>query len=199
VVGGAQDSLIVNMHDGIAVIDAPGGEAQSRWTINAAKAKYPGKPLKYLILTHHHMDHASGVRTYVAEGATIVVPKPDKKYFVDLALRTHLLAPDALENKPVSAQITEVDEPMTLKDEGEELRLYRILNPHVDGMLIVHVVKPNIVWATDLITPSPEATKGPGSRALGLALERYGIKDATIASGNGGSAKQSDLAGVLSE
>ena len=60
-------------------------------------------------------------------------------------------------------------------------------------------VKPNIVWATDLITPSPEATKGPGSRALGLALERYGIKDATIASGNGGSAKQSDLAGVLSE
>src|SRR5262249_14246269 len=53
--------------------------------------------------------------------------------------------------------------------------------------------------ATDLITPSPEATKGPGSRALGLALERYGIKDATIASGNGGSAKQSDLAGVLSE
>jgi glyoxylase-like metal-dependent hydrolase (beta-lactamase superfamily II) len=199
VVGGAQDSLIVNMRDGIAAIDAPGGEAQSRWTINAAKAKYPGKPLKYLILTHHHMDHASGVRTYVAEGATIVVPKPDKKYFVDLALRTHLLAPDALENKPVSAQITEVDEPLTLKDEGEELRLYRILNPHVDGMLIVHVVKPNIVWATDLVTPSPEATKGPGSRALGLALERYGIKDATIASGNGGSAKQSDLAGVLSE
>ncbi len=66
------------MKDGIAVFDAPGGEPQSRWTINAAKAKYPGKPIKYLILTHHHMEHASGVRTYVAEGATIIVPRPDK-------------------------------------------------------------------------------------------------------------------------
>ena len=198
VVGGAQNSLVVAMKDGIAVFDAPGGEPQSRWTINAAKAKYPGKPIKYLILTHHHMEHASGVRTYVAEGATIIVPRPDKKYFVDLALREHALAPDALQNKQVSAQVVEVSDPMTLKDDGEEIRLYRILNPHVDGMLIGHVVKPNIVWVTDLLT-SPEATKGPGSRALGLALERYGIKNATIASGNGGAAKQSDLANVLAE
>jgi hypothetical protein len=49
VVGGAQNSLVVAMKDGIAVFDAPGGEPQSRWTINAAKAKYPGKPIKYLI------------------------------------------------------------------------------------------------------------------------------------------------------
>ena len=144
------------------------------------------------------MEHASGVRTYVAEGATIIVPRPDKKYFVDLALREHALAPDALQNKQVSAQVVEVSDPMTLKDDGEEIRLYRILNPHVDGMLIGHVVKPNIVWVTDLLT-SPEATKGPGSRARGLALERYGIKNATIASGNGGAAKQSDLANVLAE
>jgi hypothetical protein len=198
VVGGAQNSLIVAMRDGIAVFDAPGGEAQSRWTISAAKAKYPGKPIKYLILTHHHMEHASGARAYVAEGATIIVPRPDKKYFVDLALREHALAPDALEIKRVSAQLVEVNDPMTLKDDGEEIRLYRILNPHVDGMLIAHIVKPNIVWVTDLLT-SPEATKGPGSRALGLALERYGIKNATIASGNGGAAKQSDLANVLAE
>jgi hypothetical protein len=46
VVGGAQSSLIVAMKDGIAVFSAPGGEAQSKWTINAAKAKYPGKPLR---------------------------------------------------------------------------------------------------------------------------------------------------------
>jgi glyoxylase-like metal-dependent hydrolase (beta-lactamase superfamily II) len=84
VVGGAQNSLVVAMKDGIAVFDAPGGEPQSRWTINAAKAKYPGKPIKYLILTHHHMEHASGVRTYVAEGATIIVPRPDKKNFLSI-------------------------------------------------------------------------------------------------------------------
>ncbi len=197
VVGGAHNSLIVAMKDGLAVFDAPVGEAQSRWTINAAKAKYPGKPIKYLILTHHHMEHAGGARTYVAEGATLIVPKPDKKYFVDLALRPHALGPDELENKPVSAQVVEVADQMTLKDDGQEIRLYRILNPHVDGMLIGHVVKPNIVWETDLLAPSAEVSKTPGSRALGLALDRYGIKDSTIAGGNGGAAKQSDLAAAL--
>ena len=49
--------------------------------IDAAKAKYPGKPIKYLVLTHHHMDHTGGMRAYVAEGATVIVPAPTKAYF----------------------------------------------------------------------------------------------------------------------
>ena len=63
------------------MFDAPYGELQSRWVIDAAKAKYPGKPISYLVLTHHHMDHTGGMRTYVAEGATVIVPAPDKAYF----------------------------------------------------------------------------------------------------------------------
>ncbi|MBV9629737.1 MAG: hypothetical protein JO230_16705 [Xanthobacteraceae bacterium] len=187
------------MKDGIAVFDAPGGEAQSKWTINAAKAKYPGKPLKYLILTHHHMEQAAGVRTYMAEGATLVVPKPDKKYLVDLALRPHKLVPDELENKPVSAQIVEVPEQMTLKDDGEEIRLYRILNPHVEALLIGYVVKPNVVWATDLLSGSADPTKSGGARALALALQRFGISNATIARGNGTTIKESELTAGLGQ
>ena len=174
--GGTQNSLIVAMKDGIAVFDAPGGEAQSKWTINAAKTKYPGKPLKYLILTHHHMEQAAGVRTYMAEGATIMVPKPDKKYFVDIALRPHKLMPDDLENRPISAQIVEASDQMTLKDDGEEIRLFRILNPHVEAMLIGYVVKPNIVWATDLLPASGDASKSGGGRALGLVARFNGFE-----------------------
>ena len=199
VVGGAQNSLIVAMKDDIAVFDAPGGEAQSKWTINAAKTKYPGRPLKYLILTHHHMEQAAGVRTYMAEGTTIIVPKPDKKYFVDLALRPHKLAPDKLEDRPVSAQIVEVPDEMTLKDDGEEIRLYRILNPHVEALMIGYVVKPNIVWATDLLSASGDPSKTGGGRALALALQRFGINNAMIARGNGTTIKQSDLTGVLGQ
>ena len=48
------------MSDHLIVIDAPVTDAQSNWTIAAAQAKYPGKPIRYLVLTHHHMDHAGG-------------------------------------------------------------------------------------------------------------------------------------------
>lgn len=32
----------------------------------------PGKPIKYLVNTHTHFDHAGGVREYAAEGMTTV-------------------------------------------------------------------------------------------------------------------------------
>ena len=73
-VGGSANNLIVAMKDGIVIFDAPVDEGQSRWVIDAAKAKYPGKPIKQLVLTHHHMDHSGGTRAYVAEGAEIVIP-----------------------------------------------------------------------------------------------------------------------------
>lgn len=65
--GGSHNSLIILRKDHLVIIDAPINEWQSRWTIDAAKAKYPGKPVKYLVLTHHHNDHTGGARTYVAE------------------------------------------------------------------------------------------------------------------------------------
>ncbi len=74
VVGGGANNLVVAMKDGLVVFDAPISDVQSRWVIDAAKAKYPGKPIKYLVLTHHHMDHTGGMRAYVAEGATVIVP-----------------------------------------------------------------------------------------------------------------------------
>jgi len=39
------------------------------------KKRFPGKPIRYLILTHHMSIHVSGMRTYVPRAATIVVGK----------------------------------------------------------------------------------------------------------------------------
>ncbi len=106
--GGTANNLIVAMKDHLVVVDAPYGELQSRWVIDAAKAKYPGKPVRYLVLTHHHMDHSGGTRTFIAEGATVIVPAPGKAYFEALARRPHTLVPDELQKKPSAAKVEEV-------------------------------------------------------------------------------------------
>src|SRR5206468_15637 len=62
VVGGSHNSLIVEMREYLVVFDAPVGDGTASWIINAAKTKYPGKSVKYLVLSHHHMDHAGGLR-----------------------------------------------------------------------------------------------------------------------------------------
>jgi len=194
------NNLIVNMKDGLAIFDAPVGEVQSKSTIDAAKAKYPGKPIKYLILTHHHMDHTGGMRTYAAEGATIIVPSPDKAYFEKDLKTTHTVVPDALTKTPKNVEVVEVKDQMTLKDaDGQEIKLYRIDNPHVDGMLLGHVVKDNVVWVTDLWSPTPTAAKNPNAESVAAALKKLGITGATMAGGHGTNGKQSDLEAVIAQ
>jgi outer membrane lipoprotein-sorting protein len=194
------NNLIVNMKDGLAIFDAPVGEVQSKSTIDAAKAKYPGKPIKYLILTHHHMDHTGGMRTYAAEGATIIVPSPDKAYFERDLKTTHTVVPDALAKTPKNVEVVEVKDQMTLKDDdGQEIKLYRFDNPHVDGMLMGHVVKGNVVWVTDLWSPTPTATKNPNAESVAAALKKFGITGATMAGGHGTNGKQADLEALMAQ
>jgi glyoxylase-like metal-dependent hydrolase (beta-lactamase superfamily II) len=195
--GGTANNLIVAMKDHLVIFDAPYGELQSRWVIDAAKMKYPGKPVRYLVLTHHHMDHTGGMRTYVAEGAKVIVPTPDKAYFEKDIKAPHTVVPDELQKKARSTEIIEVKDQMTLKDETAEIRLYNIQNPHVQGFLLAHVVAPNILYVTDLISPRGPIDRSEGTAAVGEVLRKFGITGATIAGGHGALAKQAEIGPAL--
>ncbi|HEV2198578.1 MAG TPA: MBL fold metallo-hydrolase [Bryobacteraceae bacterium] len=195
--GGTANNLIVAFKDHLVIVDAPYGELQSRWVIDAAKAKYPGKPIRYLILTHHHMDHTGGMRTFVAEGAKVIVPSPDKAYFDRDVKMPHTIVPDDLQKKPRAAEISEVKDQMTLKDDTAEIRLYNIANPHAQGFLLVHVTNGNILYVTDLISPRGPIERSEQTAAVGAAVRKYGITNTTIAGGHGTLAKQADLTAQL--
>ncbi len=199
VVGGSANNLIVAMKDGIVVFDAPVSDLQSRWVIDAAKAKYPGKPIKNLVLTHHHMDHTGGMRAYVAEGAVVIVPDQVKAYFEQVAKAPHTVAPDTLAQQAKPANIVGVTDRMSLKDDTVEINLHNIPNPHVDGMIIGHVVKENIVWVTDIWSPGRDGNRTPGVVAVAEAVNKIGIKDATFAGGHGSTAKQEALDRIVAQ
>jgi glyoxylase-like metal-dependent hydrolase (beta-lactamase superfamily II) len=196
-VGRSHNSLIVAMPSYLVVIDAPQSEAQSRWTIDAAKAKYPGKPIKYLVLTHHHMDHIAGARTYVAEGATVIAGSPDKAHLAKVFRASHRLHPDALQLHAKAATIIEVKDRFSLKEGAEELRLYRITNPHAQGMLIGYVVRENLVYVTDLYSPGRDKVKTPNSVAFYELLPKLGLEPARYAGGHGGNGTQAELAAIM--
>jgi hypothetical protein len=197
VVGGGANNLIVAMNDGLVIFDAPCCETQSRWVIDAAKAKYPGKPIKYLVLTHHHMDHTGGSRAYVAEGATVVVPDTAQAYFERHLAAPHTVVADVQQKQAKPLHVVGLSDKMSIKDDTVEIRLQKIANPHVDGMLIGHVVQPNIVWVTDIWSPGRDAAKSPGVIALNDAVKKLGITGATFAGGHGTNAPQEKLDGIL--
>jgi hypothetical protein len=126
------------------------------------------------------------------------VPAGSKEVFAKASGAPHTIAPDAQQkagNK--AAKIVEVKDTMALKDDTAEIKLMNIPNPHVDGMIIGHVVGPNVVYVTDLVSPRGTIGRSPATVAVGEALRKAGVSGATIAGGHGTTAKQSDIAPAL--
>jgi hypothetical protein len=146
---------------------------------------------------HATIIHTGGTRAYVAEGAEIVIPGQARPFVEKMIQAEHKLAPDALARQPKPAKILDVKDTLSLKDETVEINLYNIPNPHVDGMVIGHVVGPNVVWVTDLISPRGPIGRSPATVAVGDALRKAGITGATIAGGHGTTAKQAEIAAAL--
>jgi glyoxylase-like metal-dependent hydrolase (beta-lactamase superfamily II) len=76
--GGTHNVLFVAFNDHVLVIEAPEQilyAGNSTQALAKIKETVPVKPIKYLVLTHHHSDHAGGFREYVNEGTTIVALK----------------------------------------------------------------------------------------------------------------------------
>jgi glyoxylase-like metal-dependent hydrolase (beta-lactamase superfamily II) len=191
--GATHNSMIVALRDYLVIIEAPQDDNYSRWVIDAAKAKYPGKPIRYVMVTHHHFDHSGGTRAFVAAGADVIVPAPAKAHFAALLAAPHTLAPDMLQKAPRRAEIIEVASEYALKDGAEEIRFIRVDNPHVEGMLIAHVVKANIVFDSDLYSPGRDKAKTPGNTAFLAVLKKLGLSQARIAGGHGGVGSAGDL------
>ena len=201
VVGGSHNSLVVEMTDHLVVLDAPVGESQSRWTLDAARAKYPGKPVKYLVLSHHHMDHAGGARTYVAEGATVLVGAGNGPHFAKVFSAPHRVDRDALETRPRRAEIVEVEDKKVLSDGKRSLEIHRIDNPHAEGMLIAYLPDAKLGFVVDLWSPGRDKLGDkptPGQAALVAAVKKRGLTLERFAGGHGTVADYAPLEALAS-
>ena len=58
------------------------------------------KPIKYLVNTHHHFDHSGGIRTYVAEGATVITNAGNKAFYESAWKAPRTLDADKLAQNP---------------------------------------------------------------------------------------------------
>lgn len=190
-VGGTHNSLFVEMQDYLVVVDAPMGEFYSKLALAAAAKRFPGKPVKYLVLTHHHMDHTSGVRTYAALGATLIVGKGNGAYFNKALAAPRRLGPDGPQ-KPIRAEIVEVDPRWTISDGKREVAVYLSStaspNTHAAGMLIGYIPDARLGFVTDLWSPMrpPVGERPtPGQIEVVATVKRWGLEPERFAGGHG--------------
>src|SRR5262245_39956489 len=199
-VGGSHHSLIVEMKDHLVVFDSPVSDAQTNMVLALARAKYAGKPVKYLVLTHHHMDHAGGLRAYAAQGATIVTGKGTAAHFKKVLAAPFTRNPDLPSRDLSATPIIEVADKYVLTDGSREVRAYVIdPNPHCEGLMFGFVSEANIGFATDIWSPGagPLPDKlNPALASLVAAVKKAGVTPTKFAGGHGSVADYAPLAAL---
>jgi glyoxylase-like metal-dependent hydrolase (beta-lactamase superfamily II) len=163
--GGAR-SIAVEFRDHVVIVDAPESEARSIAVIEAVKALLPAKPIRAVVNTHAHFDHASGLRTYAAEGATIVTHHANVPYFEQVWAYPRTISPDRLARSGRKAAFDGVVGTRTLSDGARRLVLYHYPgNMHNAGMLMAYLPKEKILVQADSYNPPPMAGDLPAGMA----------------------------------
>jgi glyoxylase-like metal-dependent hydrolase (beta-lactamase superfamily II) len=199
VAGGSHNSFIVEMADHLVVFDAPVGEAQSRFALDALKAKYPSKPVKLLVLSHHHMDHTGGARTFVAQGADVLVGQGNGAHYAKVFAAPHKVDGDSLDKSPRKPSIEEIADRKVLDDGKRKVEILRIDNPHADGLLIAYVPDAKIGFVVDIWSPGRDKLGDkatPGQAALVAAVAKLSSTPERFAGGHGTVADYAPLASL---
>jgi glyoxylase-like metal-dependent hydrolase (beta-lactamase superfamily II) len=190
--GGTHNTIFIATNSYLVAVEAPNDDGQSIQSIDLAKKRYPGKPVRYLILTHHHVDHVSGMRTYAAEGATIVVGKGDGDYFREFLTRPETLNRFAPKNA-FTPKVVEVDGKWSVDDGGREVDAYAIDNPHAASYVMVYVPDAKLGIVSDLYVPGAPVHPTAMVLALVRGVDKWGIKPERFAGGHGSTGPYADV------
>jgi glyoxylase-like metal-dependent hydrolase (beta-lactamase superfamily II) len=190
VVGGSHNSLLVEMADHLVMVDAPVSDAQSLWVVNTARQRFPGKPIRWLVLTHHHMDHAGGMRAILAEGAVLVVGQGAAPHYRKALAAPITRNPDLKPMDFSQVAILEVPESHVMSDSrGRQVIAYNMQdNPHARGLLMVYVPDAKLGYVTDVWSPGRDPLpEKPNAALMSVTntVKRAGIEPARFAGGHG--------------
>jgi glyoxylase-like metal-dependent hydrolase (beta-lactamase superfamily II) len=188
--------LAVVFDDHVLIAEAPIDESVSRKVIDAVAKLAPGKPVRTLVQSHHHGDHMGGLRTYIAEGATIVAPQGTRA-LIEKAATTHsAVVPDALAKAPRPARIEEVRGERIIKDARNEVRIYDVPNGHAEHMLVLHLPKQRVLYQADLVNAG-EYPANDGTRRFAQWLRSRKLSVTTLAGLHGRTLIGADLAALV--
>jgi glyoxylase-like metal-dependent hydrolase (beta-lactamase superfamily II) len=189
ITGSPNNSMIVEQSNGIVVVEGALNDFRAEALISYIRANFPGKPIRFVTASHHHADHAGGMRPFVALGATAVVGADAvplfRRVFADRGSR---LLPDRLDRSNATANILGVPKTpgasVTLPDPVRPVVVLPEQTQHATTTVLVFVPSEGVLFVNG-DTYTPGAPPGPGARTLEQTIEANRLNVRFIAGGHG--------------
>lgn len=150
---GAYQSVVMEFADYSVVLDGLQNDARVAEIIRLARELVPGKPIGYVLVTHNHFDHASGLRQFVAEGATIITHETNRAFFENV-LTTPRLDPAQPGSGDMPVNVLGVGDFHALDDGSQRVEFHKLAGSrHADDMLIAYIPSIRTIVESDLLQP----------------------------------------------
>jgi glyoxylase-like metal-dependent hydrolase (beta-lactamase superfamily II) len=180
--GGSHHSVAIEMKDYVIVVEAPLNDERTVATLAEVERLVPGKPIRYVVNSHHHFDHTGGVRAAAGWGATIVTHEVNRAFLERVLAAPATVGPDYLARAGRrTAPVEGVRTQRTLTDGTRTVEVLHLSgNLHAEGLLVVYLPQEKLLIEADAFTPGPAGAAPPSppnpySAHLADAIARSGI------------------------
>jgi glyoxylase-like metal-dependent hydrolase (beta-lactamase superfamily II) len=185
------NALAVGFEDHVAVVEAPFSSDGADAVIKRIKELFPGKPIRYVAMTHHHGDHIGGLRSFIAEGATVITTAANRPVVESMAAASQN---DRLAREPRKPEFLLLKNGRHVLEDGtRRLELIDVgPNPHAREMVIAWLPNEKVVFQGDLFfVPANDAPFGPpqpSTASFAKKLRELKLPVEKIAAVHGGTA-----------
>jgi glyoxylase-like metal-dependent hydrolase (beta-lactamase superfamily II) len=160
--GTTHHSVVIEMKDHVIVVEAPQNEERALAVLAEARKLVPSKPIRYLVNTHHHYDHAGGLRAAAAEGVTVVTSEVNRPFLEWALSAPATVAPDRMAKAKGKATVEGVGDKRVMTDGARTVEIHQIAgNLHHDGLIMLYLPKEKLLIETDAFTPGPPNAPPP--------------------------------------
>lgn len=195
----AYTNVVTLAHDTVWVLDAQTDERRARQDAAWIARLFPGRHPVALVVTDLAWSHISGVRYWVAHGATVYSHAASEAFLRRVTTRRWTVAPDSLEiiRRTRRAAVTMRFRPVndSLPIGGGAIRLHHIAGLGSEGALMAWIPADGFLYAGDFV----QDTRAPSSYAQETyaATVRAGITPRRVAAMHVGLTPWSTIEGLV--
>jgi glyoxylase-like metal-dependent hydrolase (beta-lactamase superfamily II) len=174
-IGGNYMSVAVDMGDHILVVESGQNDARGAAVMAAARQAIPNKPIRFVVNSHPHFDHAGGLGAAIAEGATILTHRNNEPVLERLLSGPRTLIGDSLSK--VTTRRTDVvravgDRDVRKGTNGKVVELHHLPNEHSNGLLAVYLPAEKALWTADITVVNPNPAQLGVLKSAVAAIDR---------------------------
>jgi glyoxylase-like metal-dependent hydrolase (beta-lactamase superfamily II) len=201
--GGGYNVTVVEFRDYAVMVEGPNSTAYGEAVIAEAK-RLTNKAIRFVVNTHHHFDHAGGLRAFGAEDIVVITHNSNFPFYegVVFDLSPRLINPDKLSMAPRQVHYVLVNNMYRITDGMRTMDVHWIEDlEHAADMLIAWLPNEKILIQADMFNAPPAGAPAPAANAGNMVLlnnlERLSIVPERMISVHSGLHPMSDFLRVV--